>query len=380
MNAFYEQLQRAAEEIEKNVASGMKVGTGRLKEDFDMLADAAGAIGFLSNVARKEGLLALEEAAAYDVDDDFLKRCIMFIVDGNDPDVIENAGLMAIITSGNHGAEKIKDLMSLCGCLMIQKGMNPHGIEETLMSMIPPFLAPSDGKDYPAEDSWRTGRDDGTDAWTPSQVVCQAVISKKESWEKGKTERSREAMEARKSEAEKEKEMFFAAPFPWEQGECGYAAASCLELMLSCMDDRAVQRLLRDTDNSDLEAAMKGLSGGVRRVFTENMSERLAAMLLEDYTFMGPIRATEVTECILKIASVALKLAECGEIHFMKDREDFMKVVRASFDIADGEFHKEKKKKPAGNPAIRKDGESEAIGRLRDALAEHDAKDGKLFS
>ena len=41
----------------------------------------------LSNVARKEGLLSLEEAAG-DVDDAFLKKGIMLVVDGTDPDLV----------------------------------------------------------------------------------------------------------------------------------------------------------------------------------------------------------------------------------------------------------------------------------------------------
>ncbi len=41
----------------------------------------------LSNVARKEGLLSLEEAAA-DLDEPFLKKGILLIVDGTDPDLV----------------------------------------------------------------------------------------------------------------------------------------------------------------------------------------------------------------------------------------------------------------------------------------------------
>ena len=41
----------------------------------------------LSNVARKEGLLSLEEAAA-DLNDDFLKKGILLIVDGTDPELV----------------------------------------------------------------------------------------------------------------------------------------------------------------------------------------------------------------------------------------------------------------------------------------------------
>lgn len=41
----------------------------------------------LSNIARKEGLLSLEEAAG-DLDDDFMKKGILLIVDGTDPDLV----------------------------------------------------------------------------------------------------------------------------------------------------------------------------------------------------------------------------------------------------------------------------------------------------
>lgn len=40
-----------------------------------------------SNIGRKEGLLALEEAAA-NVEDDFLKKGIMLVVDGTDPELV----------------------------------------------------------------------------------------------------------------------------------------------------------------------------------------------------------------------------------------------------------------------------------------------------
>lgn len=43
----------------------------------------------LSNVARKEGLLALEEAAS-SIEDSFLKKGILLIVDGTDPELVRN--------------------------------------------------------------------------------------------------------------------------------------------------------------------------------------------------------------------------------------------------------------------------------------------------
>ena len=43
----------------------------------------------LSNVARKEGLLALEEAAN-NIEDPFLKKGILLIVDGTDPELVRS--------------------------------------------------------------------------------------------------------------------------------------------------------------------------------------------------------------------------------------------------------------------------------------------------
>ena len=43
----------------------------------------------LSNVARKEGLLALEESAS-NIEDDFLKKGILLIVDGTDPELVRS--------------------------------------------------------------------------------------------------------------------------------------------------------------------------------------------------------------------------------------------------------------------------------------------------
>lgn len=51
--------------------------------------EVIGKVIDLSNVARKEGLLALEEATE-SIEDDFLKKGIMLIVDGTDPELVRN--------------------------------------------------------------------------------------------------------------------------------------------------------------------------------------------------------------------------------------------------------------------------------------------------
>ncbi|MCQ2522266.1 MAG: motility protein A [Lachnospiraceae bacterium] len=59
----------------------------------------------LSNVARKEGLLSLEEAAG-DIDDEFLKKGIMLVVDGTDPELVR--AIMETELSSIEGRHKQK--------------------------------------------------------------------------------------------------------------------------------------------------------------------------------------------------------------------------------------------------------------------------------
>ncbi len=80
------------------------------------------------------------------------------------------------------------------------------------------------------------------------------------------------------------------------------------------LDDRAIQRVLRDVDNADLGVALKGANEEVQNVIFKNMSKRLSAMIKEDMEFMGPVRMKDVEEAQQKIVSVIRKLEDSGEI------------------------------------------------------------------
>lgn len=60
----------------------------------------------LSNVARKEGLLSLEEAAG-DLDDEFLKKGILLIVDGTDPELVRAIMETELVSVDDRHKEKI---------------------------------------------------------------------------------------------------------------------------------------------------------------------------------------------------------------------------------------------------------------------------------
>ncbi|MCI6498571.1 flagellar motor switch protein FliG [Lachnospiraceae bacterium HCP1S3_C3] len=80
------------------------------------------------------------------------------------------------------------------------------------------------------------------------------------------------------------------------------------------LDDKTIQRILRDVDNSDLGLALKGSTEEVQNVIFNNLSKRLAAMIKEDMDFMGPVRMKDVEEAQQKIVNIIRKLEDSGEI------------------------------------------------------------------
>ena len=80
------------------------------------------------------------------------------------------------------------------------------------------------------------------------------------------------------------------------------------------LDDRSIQRVLRDVENADLELALKSSTEEVQNVIFRNLSKRLAAMIKEDMDFMGPVRMKDVGEAQQKIVAVIRRLEDSGDI------------------------------------------------------------------
>jgi flagellar motor switch protein FliG len=85
------------------------------------------------------------------------------------------------------------------------------------------------------------------------------------------------------------------------------------------LDDKAVQRVLREVETKDLALALKGTIPEVKEKIFRNMSERASGMLKEDMEYMGPVRAKEVQESQTKIVAVIRALEATGEITIFRD-------------------------------------------------------------
>ncbi len=83
---------------------------------------------------------------------------------------------------------------------------------------------------------------------------------------------------------------------------------------LLALDDRGVQRLLREVSSDILVLALKGADAPMQDKIFNNMSKRAAEMLREDLESRGPVRLSEVETAQKEILAVASRLSEEGEI------------------------------------------------------------------
>ncbi len=91
---------------------------------------------------------------------------------------------------------------------------------------------------------------------------------------------------------------------------------------LAALDDRSIQRLLREVESRDLALALRGAPEEVRLRVMRNLSSRAAHSLAEDIERFGPIRLRLVEEAQQKIVDIARHLQESEEIVVPRGRQD----------------------------------------------------------
>lgn len=92
------------------------------------------------------------------------------------------------------------------------------------------------------------------------------------------------------------------------------------------LDDKAIQKVLREVDTNDLARALKSVDSEVQDKIFKNMSKRAANLLREDMEFMGPVRLKDVEDAQQKIVNIIRKLEELGEIVVARSGEDELVV------------------------------------------------------
>jgi len=80
------------------------------------------------------------------------------------------------------------------------------------------------------------------------------------------------------------------------------------------LDDRSIQRVIRDVEPKDLQLSLKVVSDNVRDRIFDNMSKRMVETFKEEMEFMGPVRLRDVEDAQQRIVGVIRRLEESGEI------------------------------------------------------------------
>ncbi|MBS4198953.1 flagellar motor switch protein FliG [Bacillus sp. FJAT-49732] len=80
------------------------------------------------------------------------------------------------------------------------------------------------------------------------------------------------------------------------------------------LDNRSIQRIIRECENEDLLLALKISSDEVKDVIYRNMSTRMVETIKEEMEYMGPVRLRDVEEAQTKIVGIIRRLEELGEI------------------------------------------------------------------
>jgi flagellar motor switch protein FliG len=91
---------------------------------------------------------------------------------------------------------------------------------------------------------------------------------------------------------------------------------------LVLLDDRAIQRLLREVKMRDLALALKGASEGVRAKIFRNMSSRGAQALREEMEILGPQRLRVVEEAQQRIVNIVRQLEAAQQITIPRGQEE----------------------------------------------------------
>lgn len=224
-----------------------------------------------STIARREGLLALEEYANQLIlsnteADNFLKLAILLIVDGTDPEFVRNILENKIVVRGMDTLEGFLYYIMMEGALSIQAGVNPRIIEMVMYSYFPEEAA---------------------------DKISRAVKEEQEEF----TEEHKQYLVQKLHDLKPE---YTDNPFLTQ-----------FEKQILLYGDQGIQRILREMYKDEMAVLLKFCSTEVKDAMLRNISNNLKALLMDDMWFASE---ADLTAALEKILRVIAKLEDSGEI------------------------------------------------------------------
>ncbi len=80
------------------------------------------------------------------------------------------------------------------------------------------------------------------------------------------------------------------------------------------LDNKAIQALLKEVDNSRWAVALKGAGEELTTKVLGNLSQRAAEMLREEMEYLGPVKLSEVESAQGAVVDTVRRLEDTGEI------------------------------------------------------------------
>ena len=90
------------------------------------------------------------------------------------------------------------------------------------------------------------------------------------------------------------------------------------------VDDRSMQRLLRELPREMLVVALKGATAEIKAHFFRNLSKGAREALEEDLEVRGPVRVSEMESAQKEVLSIVRRLADEGEIAITGKGEEYV--------------------------------------------------------
>lgn len=91
---------------------------------------------------------------------------------------------------------------------------------------------------------------------------------------------------------------------------------------ITTLDDRSIQRFIREVDSKDLVYALKGANQEVANLIFSNMSTRMVESVKSDLEITYNVRIRDVEEAQQRIVNIIRRLEEAGEVIIMKGGKD----------------------------------------------------------
>lgn len=227
-------------------------------EDRKQLVPLVDSVVRLAEHARANGLLSLENEVEH-CEYPLLRLGLQLVVDGTDPSIVDHILTTRIVSSNRSGAPLLEQIISHDAALSIQAGDNPRLIAVKCFAYL------------------------GDDADELEALYVKAVLEASDTTAVDDYKAGNGAVEDTFTEMRK-----------------------LLEL-----DDRSVQKILRELDMSHVSAMLQGADSDVRVKVIRNMSKRAANLLVISDIDKS---AEGVKQAVSKLFDIVSKLSDQGEI------------------------------------------------------------------